>query len=271
MTANTDPSPSTPLLKAILLEDPVHSVAQVNALLEAGEDPNVPDDQFYNERPLYAAWSESNIPGKEGMVKLMLDHGAIADHSKNHLVDIYMVTAPIETTQLIFEAGHSFKEYIAIDEDEQTIKDGGSNPLTYLLDQDRFDLIENLQKYDILELINVFEIPTGWSPLNEMARDGEVEKCKWLIEHGADVNGNCDRWVGDTPLDYAVIETKLEVVKLLLDAGANPNIPTWMKITATSRAQEIAGNTDSNPSNRADALQIESLVLEASTRFPKPT
>lgn len=271
MTANTDPSPSTPLLKAIYLPDPIQSVAQVNALLNAGEDPNVPDEEFYNERPLYAAWSESNIPGKEGLVKLMLDHGAIADHSKNQLVDIYMVTAPIETTLLIFEAGHSFKEYIAIDEGEQTIKDGASNPLTYLLSQGRFDLIEQLSKYDLLEVINVYEAGTGWSPLNEMARDGELEKCKWLLKNGADVNGHSNRWVGDTPLDEAVERNNTEMVQLLLDAGANPNIPTIMSVTAKLRAQLAVESTKRNSADHKRAREIKKLVFEASKRFPMST
>jgi len=267
----TERAPATPLLKAILLEDPIESTRQTRALLEAGEDPNEIDTPFWDCPPLYIAWSETNVEGKPSLVQLMLNHGAKAVPDEDHLEGLYMLNAPIEATLLIFEAGHSFKEYLSFEEGESIIRTGGGNPLTFFLEQGRFDLIEQLRKYDLMDLIDAFEILTGWTPLNEMARDGDLKKTKWLLDQGADVNANSELWAGYTALDEAVSFCHLEIVKLLLEAGANPNIPTWMSNTVAERVQDGYSFTEKPDHDPAAFEAIRSLVLEASKTFPPKT
>ena len=60
------------------------------------------------------------------------------------------------------------------------------------------------------------------TPLIEAAYNGHVEIVKLLIDHGADVNLKGEAWYG--PLHAAAMGGHVEVVKLLLDNGADVNI-----------------------------------------------
>jgi ankyrin repeat protein len=57
--------------------------------------------------------------------------------------------------------------------------------------------------------------------LHDMAHTGDVAKARLLIEHGADVNRIDDEY-RSTPLGYAARWGQVELVKLLLDCGADP-------------------------------------------------
>lgn len=57
--------------------------------------------------------------------------------------------------------------------------------------------------------------------LHDMAHTGDVAKARLLIEHGADVNRIDDEY-RSTPLGYAARWGHVEMVKLLLDCGADP-------------------------------------------------
>jgi ankyrin repeat protein len=58
-----------------------------------------------------------------------------------------------------------------------------------------------------------------------MAKRGDVAAVKWLLEHGVDPNTLWAHWDADvTPLHLAVMEDHLEVVRILVDAGADPRI-----------------------------------------------
>jgi serine/threonine-protein phosphatase 6 regulatory ankyrin repeat subunit A/serine/threonine-protein phosphatase 6 regulatory ankyrin repeat subunit B len=69
------------------------------------------------------------------------------------------------------------------------------------------------------------EIVQGTLPNHDLidaARANEIRTCKTLINQGADVNQQGE--FGDTPLSWAVDNQNLELVKLLLERGANPNM-----------------------------------------------
>jgi len=249
----------TPLCEAILMDDPQESYEMVKALLEAGEDPNQPDEWIEFTRPVYVAWGEEIEDAKNGFVKLLIDYGAQA-HPKDQQLDVICIChAPIESTLLIFRLGHSFNEYITKWGSESLCED---NPLTYLLNQDRLDLVEALKPFDLMCLLNAFN-SLGLTPLAEMARDGKIDKAQWLLDQRADVNAQCERWVGDTALDEAVSVQNADMVRVLIDAGANPNIPTCMSVTAAMRA-EIELKEHKTPKTK----EIAKLVAEASKRFP---
>jgi ankyrin repeat protein len=62
----------------------------------------------------------------------------------------------------------------------------------------------------------------GFTLLHDMAHTGDVSKARLLIEHGADINRIDDEY-RSTPLGYAARWGHVEVVKLLLDCGADPD------------------------------------------------
>jgi uncharacterized protein len=60
----------------------------------------------------------------------------------------------------------------------------------------------------------------GFTLLHDMAHTGDLAKARLLIEHGADVNRVDDEY-RSTPLGYAARWGHVELVKLLLDCGAD--------------------------------------------------
>ena len=62
----------------------------------------------------------------------------------------------------------------------------------------------------------------GFTLLHDMAHTGDIAKARLLIEHGADLNPIDDEYRA-TPLGYAARWGHVEIVKLLLDCGADRN------------------------------------------------
>jgi ankyrin repeat protein len=79
----------------------------------------------------------------------------------------------------------------------------------------------------------------GDTPLHSAARWGRINIVKMLIEAGAEIDsGNV---LNQTPLHYAVVYQHPEVVKALLAAGANPSIKTSKNLDAVQLAEKVAG------------------------------
>lgn len=83
----------------------------------------------------------------------------------------------------------------------------------------------------------------GRTPLHHAAEGGQLEAASTLLRAGAQVNANDDATIGETPLALAVQEESIAMVRLLLEAGADPDIEGWMKQTARSRACSRADTT----------------------------
>ena len=86
--------------------------------------------------------------------------------------------------------------------------------------------------------------------LHDMAHTGDVRKARLLIEHGADVNYVDDEY-RSTPLGYAARWGHVEMVKLLLASGADPQKSgaSWSTPLAWAR--------------KKNHTQVEKIVLEA--------
>jgi len=81
------------------------------------------------------------------------------------------------------------------------------------------------------------------------AREGKIDEVKSLLARGADADEREPR-LGVTPLVLAAAGGHLAVVQVLLDAGANPNLPTE------------ANNTALNHAVVAESLPIVQLLVE---------
>lgn len=73
------------------------------------------------------------------------------------------------------------------------------------------------------ELVNAYS-EDGFQPLGLAAYFGKSEALKYLIKAGAEVNSPSKNSLGVTPLQSAVAGGHLEIIRLLLEAGASPNV-----------------------------------------------
>jgi len=73
------------------------------------------------------------------------------------------------------------------------------------------------------ELVNAYS-EDGFQPLGLAAYFGKSEAVKYLIKAGAEVNSPSKNSLRVTPLQSAVAGGHLEITRLLLEAGASPNV-----------------------------------------------
>ena len=97
----------------------------------------------------------------------------------------------------------------------------------------------------------------GKTPLHYAVQGNRLEVVKRLIEAGANVNAHDERVIGNTPLSDNARDCNYEMAKILIDAGADPTICGWMQMNALDRARERKD---------ANARKIVRLLEEAATR-----
>jgi Ankyrin repeats (3 copies)/Domain of unknown function (DUF4375) len=129
-----------------------------------------------------------------------------------------MVT-PLQRTMTTIGEGtfDEFRRMLA--EHPGLLDEHGPHMLAHAAENDRFDVMAFLVEAGV-------DVNAGFSvytPLTVAARDGTVEAARWLLDHGADVNGRAEP-TASTPLEEAVVEGRLEMVEYLLERGADPGI-----------------------------------------------
>lgn len=74
-----------------------------------------------------------------------------------------------------------------------------------------------------------------YTPLHDAAENGDIDKIKFCLDHGMDVNlKNTDGW---TPLVVAIYYGKLDAVKYLIERGADPKMRSRGVIPVLHAAQ----------------------------------
>ncbi|MGB7872945.1 MAG: ankyrin repeat domain-containing protein [Anaerolineales bacterium] len=73
------------------------------------------------------------------------------------------------------------------------------------------------------ELVNAYS-EDGYQPIGLAAYFGHEKVVEYLIKAGAEVNSPSKNALGVTPLQSAVAGGHLEIIRLLLTAGASPNV-----------------------------------------------
>lgn len=80
----------------------------------------------------------------------------------------------------------------------------------------------------------------SYTPLHYAAKGEHIDVVRALLEAGADVNANEEERIGNTPL-RAIAETcSLKMASVLVEAGADPRIPGWMQLSALDKATHRA-------------------------------
>ncbi|XP_068219711.1 uncharacterized protein [Palaemon carinicauda] len=224
----------------------------VEALLDAGADPNLPDDN-QGKTPLHyaSAWGHLFI------VKALLDKGASVN-----------IKDKVGATPLHEAAREGFEDVMTVligrgcdingtDEEGNTPlhvagKWGQAAAVEFLIEKCAKDNIRNKNSllYSDLALIRAVRTADkdhvisgmawggdpnsrdkrGWTLLHHAVYKGVEEICELLLENGANVNAvdNHDR----TPLLLAAYRGNKQIMQVLLDAGADVNCQDWMGRTA---------------------------------------
>jgi ankyrin repeat protein len=96
----------------------------------------------------------------------------------------------------------------------------------------------------------------GYTPLHHAVKNQHISMIRLLLEAGAAINAREEETNSDTAISVAAADSSAEIVRLLLERGADPSIPGWMGIDAKYRADQ-----------RRDGLREEVLeVLEKHAR-----
>src|SRR5262245_816197 len=75
--------------------------------------------------------------------------------------------------------------------------------------------------------LNAFDA-IGYTPLHHAVKNRHVSMIKLLLDAGADINAREEQTNSDTAISVAAADSSPEIVKLLLERGADPFIPGWM-------------------------------------------
>jgi ankyrin repeat protein len=84
--------------------------------------------------------------------------------------------------------------------------------------------------------VNVID-KSGWTPLALAVENNSVEIVKALINHGANQNTQVESLGNETPLMTAIVKDNLQMVELLLSAKPNLSLVTSEGRTALSYAR----------------------------------
>lgn len=108
--------------------------------------------------------------------------------------------------------------------------------LTHAVDTSRPDLVEIFLDANP-GMLDAFDPDLSWTALAYAARNGDVDMVRYLIERGANVDAHDAARAGETALYEAVSCGHFEVARLLVEHGADPNIPGFMQHTALGVAR----------------------------------
>jgi len=101
-----------------------------------------------------------------------------------------------------------------------------------------------------IDKINKFD-DTSFTPLIWAAKNGHIDAVKLLLTAGAHVNARDEARCGNTVLREVVESCGMELVQVLIAAGADPTISGWMQLTAIDKAKE---RSEKNPGPMAQSI-----------------
>ncbi|KAJ3067278.1 hypothetical protein HDU99_003574, partial [Rhizoclosmatium hyalinum] len=163
-----------------------------------------------------------------------------ASPESESILDMAISFTSLETIKLIIERGAS-------------LVDGKSNPILAAVKRGSLDIFKFF--LDKGCDVNAVEKTSLSSPLHIAASNGNVEICEALLNHSAKIE-QVNRY-GLTPFLVAINSSEIEIVKLLLQRGADPHVtdPQSMGNAINAVAQSNMGETRE--------LEIFKILLDA--------
>jgi len=95
----------------------------------------------------------------------------------------------------------------------------------------------------------------SFTPLHHAADKAHLEIIQLLLQAGADINSHDEARIGDTPLGHVAGKCSLAVAQSLVAAGADPKIRGWMQLCALDRARDR---------KKEEGLRVYELLCKAS-------
>lgn len=241
--------------------DPPHGAAWIGdpaalaRVLEQGADVNTAG--MHGEMPLHAAAKA----GDTACMELLLEHGAsptARDASGRMPLAFAAGSGNVEAARLLLEHG---AEVDAADW-------RGRTALYFAASEGKVDMIEFLLEQGADVSTRDSDL---WTPLHAAVLFGRNEAARCLLEHGADANAKaCDLFhyhpEFDTPLGIAVDKAYAPMVRLLLQYGANPDVPAMDGTPLIRHAEKELSHADS--AETADALRTILQLLQTANHPP---
>eukprot|EP01156_Anaeramoeba_ignava_P006743 Anaeramoba_ignava/a349445_52.p1 GENE.a349445_52~~a349445_52.p1 ORF type:complete len:837 (-),score=235.86 a349445_52:55-2565(-) len=220
----------------------------VKFLLEYGAKVNGNDDNF---TPLCAASQKKNFE----IIKLLVEHGAILKYENIENIQTPLHIAcrnqdNLKIIKFLVDSGSYInqKDYAGRTPLHVAFVSGFMETIQYLISsganidtlnnqqENAFHLASSLNpKLEMFQLLLDYKLDinkkstVGFTPLHILCKNMKNIDCiKFLLEHGADPNVQCDESKNRTPLHYicGIREPNKELISLLLKHGADPNILT---------------------------------------------
>jgi len=248
---NADDYGETPLTLACANGD----AAIVDKLIKAGADVNAA--RFYNETPLMIAAASGNAD----VVRALITHGAKIDDVESRKGQNALIWAAAEgnseavaallkagaNPNVASKAGFTPLVFTAENGDVKSaaslIAAGADVSYTVPRASSTLLIAVTANKHEVAKLLVekgaavTAKDPTGTTPLHTAAELGDIEMVKLLIAKGADVNAATVPRQGDrkgilqrpptgqqTPLMIAARVNRPDIMKVLVEAGANPKL-----------------------------------------------
>ena len=250
-------------------------------LLDAGADADSPNADGMTALMLVAR------TGNVEAAKLLLDHGATIDAREGFGGQTALMWASArrhpEMIELLVSRGaavdarsavRDYQRHIQAEGRPKSLDTGGLTPLLYAARENCRECVKTLlAKGADIDLPD----PDGVSPLHIAIMNANWDLAKDLVEAGADV----DQWdiYGMAPLFSAVgsrtrtdggrasidppnTTTGLDIVKLLLERGADPNMQLFFRPANVRGATNLRGSTPLIRAANQNDMEVVKLLLE---------
>ncbi len=253
----------------------VGNMKVIKILLEAGADVNAVET-YLNKTALLTAVEYSDNKTVSLLIKSKANVNHI-DNEGNAPIDIAVKMGKTDIVKMLVENGapndltraikyditDRYKSLVASSKNIDAIDQNGDTALSVAIHENKIDLVKLIldkgADVNLLSFSNNYN--NEYSPLMIAVENGNKEIVKLLIKNGADVNlvnsSSMSALMTATDDRHKTAPLKIEIMKILIHAGANPNLSFIDNETTLDR---VWGNTIASKlliDNGADVNSIE--------------